>query len=142
MAILSSTGISGFLSSARATGKQILNKAGKLIPEYIEDFVSGFAGHGWKIWNYRSETDSEDKELKKYKLEIDSITVRESMTVFELLIQKIRAVKGALSITQASGKVATALFDEDTSEWLLTVEDEMSFVAHDIIAVRVLLTAN
>lgn len=133
MAILSSTGISGFLSSAKATGKQILNKAGKLIPEYIEDFVSGFAGHGWKIWNYRSEIDSENNELKKYKLEIDSLTVRESMTVFELLIQKIRAVKGALSITQASGKVATAIFDEEANEWLLTVEDEMSFVAHDII---------
>lgn len=86
MAILSSTGISGFLSSAKATGKQILNKAGKLIPEYIEDFVSGFAGHGWKIWNYRSEIDSENNELKKYKLEIDSLTVRESMTVFELQI--------------------------------------------------------
>ena len=28
MAILSSTGVSGFLSSAKATGKQILNKAG------------------------------------------------------------------------------------------------------------------
>lgn len=133
MAILSSTGISGFLSSAKATGKQILNKAGKLIPEYIEDFVSGFAGHGWKIWNYRSEIDSENNELKKYKLEIDSLTVRESMTVFELLIQKIRAVKGALSITQASGRVATAVYDEKTSEWLLTVEDEMSFAAHDII---------
>lgn len=133
MAILSSTGISGFLSSAKATGKQILNKAGKLIPEYIEDFVSGFAGHGWKIWNYHSELDSEDRELRKYKLEIDSITVRESMTVFELLIQKIRAVKGALSITQASGRVATAVYDEETNEWLLTVEDEMSFVAHDII---------
>ena len=83
MAILSSTGVSGFLSSAKATGKQILNKAGKLIPEYIEDFVSGFAGHGWKIWNYRTEEDSEGKKLEKYKLEIDSITVRESMTIFE-----------------------------------------------------------
>lgn len=133
MAILSSTGVSGFLSSAKATGKQILNKAGKLIPEYIEDFVSGFAGHGWKIWNYRTEEDSEGKKLEKYKLEIDSITVRESMTIFELLIQKIRAVKGALSITQASGKVATAIYDEIAGEWLLTVEDEMSFVAHDII---------
>ena len=39
MAILSSTGVSGFLSSAKATGKQILNKAGKLIAEYIEDWL-------------------------------------------------------------------------------------------------------
>lgn len=133
MAILSSTGITGFLSSAKATGKQILNKAGKLIPKYEEYFLSGFAGYGWKIWNYRSKKNAEDEELKKYKLEIDSITVRESMTVFELLIQKIRAVKGALGITQASGKIATATYDEEAGEWLLTIEDEMSFVAHDII---------
>ena len=133
MAILSSTGITGFFSSAKVTGKQILNKAGKLIPKYEEYFLSGFAGYGWKIWNYRSEKNAEDEELKKYKLEIDSITVRESMTVFELLIQKIRAVKGTLGITQASGKIATVTYDEETGEWLLAVEDEMSFVAHDII---------
>lgn len=49
MAILSSTGIAGFLSSVRATGKQVLNHAGKLIPEYVGDFVSGISG--WIIKN-------------------------------------------------------------------------------------------
>lgn len=124
MAILQSTRISGFLSSAKATGKSILNVAGELVKEYIEFFVSGFAGHGWKIWEYKSG---------KYKLEIDTVFVRETMVVFEMLIQKIRAVKGALGITQACGKIKTAELDASGENWLITIEDEMSFVANDFI---------
>lgn len=55
------------------------------------------------------------------------------MTVFELLIQKIRAVKGALGITQACGKIQSAGLDDNKENWLITIEDEMSFVGHDII---------
>lgn len=87
MAILSTAKIVGMLASAKKTGKQILNAAGEYVAEVVEDFMSGFAGHGWKIWEYVSG---------KWKLEIDSIVVRETMTVFELLIQKIRAVKELL----------------------------------------------
>lgn len=122
MAILSSSGIYGFLCSCKETGKQLANGA----KEYVEHFLPGFAGHGWKIWKRNAETD-------KYCLEIDQIVVRETMTVFELLIQKLRAVKGALCITQASGKIKTATKSDDGLNWLITVEDEMSFVAHDII---------
>lgn len=123
MAILSSTGVSGFLSSAKATGKQILNKAGKLIPEYIEDFVSGFAGHGWKIWERISGI---------WRIETDELVVRRTMIVFEMLISKIRCIKGALNISQGNGKIKTAELKED-GNWYITIEDEMSFVAHDII---------
>lgn len=123
MAILSSTGVSGFLSSAKATGKQILNKAGKLIPEYIEDFVSGFAGHGWKIWERVSGI---------WRIETDELVVRRTMIVFEMLISKIRCIKGALNISQGNGKIKTAELKED-GNWYITIEDEMSFVAHDII---------
>lgn len=125
MAILSTAKIVGMLASAKKTGKQILNAAGEYVAEVVEDFMSGFAGHGWKIWEYISG---------KWKLEIDSIVVRETMTVFELLIQKIRAVKGALGITQANGKIKSAILDDAKQNWLITIEeDEMSFVAHDII---------
>ncbi|WP_230327784.1 hypothetical protein [Bacteroides cellulosilyticus] len=125
MAILSTAKIVGMLASAKKTGKQILNAAGEYVAEVVEDFMSGFAGYGWKIWEYVSG---------KWKLEIDSIVVRETMTVFELLIQKIRAVKGALGITQANGKIKSAILDDAKQNWLITIEeDEMSFVAHDII---------
>lgn len=121
MAQLLSTGFRGYLVSAKATGKKIKNKAGELVNEIIDDFVSGFSGHGWKIWG------SDDR----YKLEIDDIVVRNTMTVFELLISKIRAVKGALGITQASGKVKSVREDEEN--YYLEIEDEMSFTANDIV---------
>lgn len=123
MAILSSTGIAGFLSSVRATGKQVLNHAGKLIPEYIEDFVSGFAGHGWKIWERVSGI---------WRIETDELVVRRTMIVFEMLISKIRCIKGALNISQGNGKIKTAELKED-GNWYITIEDEMSFVPHDFI---------
>ncbi|MDD3038655.1 hypothetical protein [Bacteroides sp.] len=120
MAILSNGKFYGFLCSARETGNKLANG----VKEYVEDFLSGFTGHGWKLWEYIKG---------KWKLEIDSLVIRDTMVVFELLIQKIRAVKGALNITQASGKIKSAVFDESEQAWLITIEDEMSFVAHDII---------
>ena len=52
MAILSTAKIVGMLTSAKKTGKQVLNSAGEWVAEIVEDFISGFAGYGWKIWEY------------------------------------------------------------------------------------------
>lgn len=101
MAKLLSTTINGFLSSV--------------------NFVSGALGTGWRIFN----------RLGKWVFETDDIVVRGTMTVFELLISKIRAIKGALGITQASGKVKS--IREDEENYYLETEDEMSFMADDII---------
>ena len=85
------------------------------------DFLSGALGSGWRI----------AKLLGRWVLEIDDIVVRGRMTVFELLISKIRAVKGALGITQASGKIKE--IREDATNFYIQLEDAMSFVANDII---------
>lgn len=124
MAILTNLKLNGVLSSCKATGKKIMNRVGILVEEYVEHFLSGFSGYGWKIWEYIAG---------KWKLEIDSVVVRETMVVFELLIQKIRAIKGALSITQASGKIKTVSLDSSGGNWLITIEDEMCFVGNDFI---------
>ena len=123
MAGLGNTGIKGFLASAKFTGQKIIKK-GKEIPEMIEHFLTGFAGYGWKIWEYTRG---------KFMLEIDSIRVRGTMTVYELLIQKIRAVIGALAITQGQGKIKTVALSADQSEYVITVEGDMSFVEGDFI---------
>ena len=86
-----------------------------------KDFVSGAFGSGWRI----------ARTLGRWVFETDDIVVRGQMTVFELLIQKIRAVKGALGITQASGKIRE--IREDDTNYYIQVEDEMSFVANDIV---------
>lgn len=125
MAILSTAKIVGMLTSAKKTGKQVLNSAGEWVAEIVEDFISGFAGYGWKIWEYVKG---------KWMLEIDSIRVREQFIVFEMLVSKMRAIIGSLGISQACGKIATVTLSEDGTEYLITLEDEtMSFVAHDFM---------
>lgn len=86
-----------------------------------KNFVSGALGAGWRIWNSNG----------KSKAEFDDLVIRNTMTVFELLISKIRAVKGSLGITQASGKVKSVR--EDDTNFYLEIEDEMSFVGNDIV---------
>lgn len=121
MAILSNGKFYGFLCSAKETGRKLANGA----KEYVENFVSGFAGHGWKIWEYVKG---------KWMLEIDSIRVRGQFTVFELLVSKIRAIIGAQTITQGCGKIKTVEISDDGTAYLITLEDEdMSFVEHDFI---------
>lgn len=125
MAILSTAKIVGMLASAKKTGRQVINAAGEWVVEVVEDFMSGFAGHGWKIWEYVKG---------KWMLEIDSIRVREQFIVFEMLVSKMRAIIGSLGISQACGKIATVTLSEDGTEYLITLEDEtMSFVAHDFM---------
>lgn len=102
MAQLLSTSVDGFIASPT--------------------FASGFDGNGWKIWNWNKG---------KIKLECDDLVIRNTMTVFELLISKIRALKGALGITQANGKVKAVRVDE--TYYICEIEDDMSFVANDII---------
>ncbi|WP_330940729.1 hypothetical protein [Bacteroides sp. MSB163] len=125
MAILSTAKVVGMLASAKKTGRQVMNAAGEWVAEAVEDFMSGFVGYGWKIWEYVKG---------KWMLEIDSIRVREQFIVFEMLVSKMRAIIGSLGISQACGKIATVTLSEDGTEYLVTLEDEtMSFVAHDFM---------
>lgn len=119
MAILSNGKFYGFLCSVKETGRKLANG----VKEYMEDFVSGFAGHGWKIWERVSGI---------WRIETDELVVRRTMIVFEMLISKIRCIKGALNISQGNGKIKTAELKED-GNWYITIEDEMSFVPHDFI---------
>ena len=126
MAILSTAKIVGMLASAKKTGRQVMNAAGEWVAEVVEDFMSGFAGYGWKIWE------------GKWMLEIDSIRVRERFIAFEMLVSKMRAIIGSLGISQACGKIATVTLSEDGAEYLITLEDEtMSFVAHDFMRCQI-----
>ena len=121
MAILSNGKFYGFLCSAKETGQKLANG----VKEYVEDFVSGFAEHGWKIWEYVKG---------KWMLEIDSIRVRGQFTVFEMLISKVRAIIGAQAITQGCGKVKAVELSKDGTAYLITLEDaDMSFMEHDFI---------
>ncbi len=129
MAILSTAKIVGAVSCAKRTGRRIRNAAGQIMFEVLEEFISGFAGKGWKIW---------ERIPGKWKMELDELAVRGSFTVFELLAHKVRALVGALGITQACGKIKTARLDQTGDNWLITLEEpDMNFMAHDFIRAQV-----
>lgn len=129
MARLGSTWFDGFIGSAKYTGQKLANRLGKVIPEMVSSFVSGWDGQGWKL--FRSNAEKEE-----YTLEIDNLTVRKSMRVYELVIQKIRAVCGALGISQACGQVAAVIEDDDY--YYIAIEGDATsgyggFMAHDLV---------
>lgn len=127
MARLLSTWFDGFIGSAKKTGKLIEDAFGKKVPEMIEDYVSDFGGHGWKL----------QKDAKgKYILELDSLKIRESLIAHELIIDQIRAICGSLGISQACGKVKEV--QQDNTNYYLIMEGEEThgyggFMANDFI---------
>lgn len=84
-------------------------------------FVDGLTGEGWKLW----------MEDALSHLTIDRLTVRQAMTVFELLVNKLRSVGGAMVISAGNGKVKSV--EESGEEYILQMEDECQFQAGDLI---------
>lgn len=86
-------------------------------------FVSGFTGEGWRLW-------LDGTGLSE--LELDKLTVRQTMRVFELIIDKIRSVGGQIIVSAANGKVKE-VSDISGTLWKLTMEDSCQFKAGDLI---------
>lgn len=85
-------------------------------------FVDGIGGEGWRIWL--------ENELSH--LTIDKLTVRQVMTVFELLIEKVRSVGGQLCVSAANGKIKEILRGE-RGEYRIKFEQANTFVAGDLM---------
>lgn len=136
MAILQSTGINGFLCSVKATGAKIMDAMGQSYGEMKEWFSSGFDGHGWKLWNNGTAASP------SMKLEVDELTVRKVMTVFELIIAKVRAVNGGLVISAGCGRVKSARdtvaeIDGQMMDCIaLEMEGDLEFVKDDYIMMQ------
>ena len=85
-------------------------------------FVDGFGGEGWQLW-------IDEQELAN--LTIDKLTVRQVMTVFELLVEKVRSVGGQIVVSAANGKIKTV--EEVDGYYKITFEQENTFQAHDLM---------
>lgn len=70
-----------------------------------DTFSSGFAGSGYRI--NKDVASSFSSPNTAYNIEIDNMTVRGTLSVYELLIQQIRATNGAIFVTSAA-KVSSA----------------------------------
>lgn len=87
-------------------------------------FVDGLLGAGWQL---------EQDETGRSHLAIDRLTVRQSMRVLELLVEKVRSVGGELIVSAASGKIAGVEMDNTRQHYLVTFEMGCPFVAGDLV---------
>lgn len=85
------------------------------------NFVQGLDGEGWKLW----------MEDKLSHLEIDRLTVRQVMTVFELLINKVRSVGGQICVSAANGKIKSVTRQGDI--YFITFENGCDFIKNDLM---------
>ncbi len=84
-------------------------------------FVDGLTGEGWRIW----------LENGLSHLTVDKLTVRQIMTVLELLIEKIRSVGGQICVSAANGKIKK--IQKVNGQYIITFEQENTFVTHDLM---------
>ena len=89
-------------------------------------YRSGFDGEGYRLW-------IDGNGLSN--LELDKLTVRQIMTVFELIIDRIRAVGGQIVVSAANGKIKAV---EDTGEaYKIFFEGDNYFQPHDLMRCQV-----
>ena len=102
--------------------------------EYVssELFIPGFDGTGLKL--YKGENGD-------WNIEADNITVRKAINAFELIINSIRSVKGALVISQANGKIK-AIQDLGLYYQISFEEEHHSFQAGDLIRHKIFNGSN
>lgn len=92
--------------------------------KFREFFVDGFNGHGWKLWQH---------QRGRWKLSIDDLLVRGSMTIYELIVSKIRAVMGWQVISDGNGIIKDVIADDENGRYYIEFEDVLTFVKNDLI---------
>lgn len=86
----------------------------------------GLTDRGWKL--------GMDGDRLSHLI-VDKLTVRQVMSVFELLINKVRSVGGQICVSAANGKIKAV---EDKGDyWKIVFEQENTFVAHDLMRCQV-----
>lgn len=85
-------------------------------------FVDGLLGAGFQLWK--------GEDGRTY-LTVDKLTVRQTMAVMELLIEKVRSVGGQICVSAANGRIKTV--EESGEHYLITFEQENMFVQHDLV---------
>lgn len=89
-------------------------------------YVNGFNGEGWRLWIDGNGLST---------LELDKLIVRQVMTVFELLIERIRAVGGQIIVSAANGKIKSVT--ETGDGYQIYFEDSNYFVEGDLMRCQV-----
>lgn len=85
-------------------------------------FVDGLLGAGYQLWK--------GEDGRTY-LTVDKLTVRQTMAVMELLIEKVRSVGGQICVSAANGRIKTV--EKSGEHYTITFEQENMFVRHDLV---------
>lgn len=85
-------------------------------------FVDGLLGAGFRLWK--------GEDGRTY-LTVDKLTVRQTMAVMELLIEKVRSVGGLICVSAANGRIKTV--EKSGKYYTITFEQENMFVQHDLV---------
>lgn len=88
-------------------------------------FIHGFTGEGWQLAIQDGLA----------KLELDELTVRKTMHVFQLVIERIRAVGGQIIVSAANGKIQNVTDTGDN--YTITFEGDNYFQPHDLMRCQV-----
>lgn len=93
-----------------------------------DPFSSGFTGSGWKIDNAGH-------------LEVNDATIRGTLSVYELLIQQIRATNGAIFVTSSAKVESASGLSSSDDDGTITFEDPSNnnicpFQANDLIMMQ------
>lgn len=102
-----------------------------IVKDYIssERFIPGLMGEGMKLYKAINGD---------WNLEIDNAVVRKAMTIFELIISKVRAVNGGLVISSANGRVkSVSETSGDPAYYVLGIEGDMMFVTDDLVRCQI-----
>lgn len=83
------------------------------------DFRNGFTGEGWKLW----------LEDGLAKMELDELTVRHIMHVFELIIDKLRSVGGQIVVSAANGKIK--IIEDQGESYKIIFEQANTYMVDD-----------
>ena len=103
-----------------------------IIKEFIssEKFVSGLLGEGFKIYEKNGI----------WYIECDNLTVRQVLTVFEMIISKLRAVNGGLVVSPGNNTIKSV--SETDTQYILEVEDDIEIAKDDFIRHQVFSTSH
>ncbi len=103
-----------------------LEPGGSVTLELVKTFKSVGAATGWTGNGFMLGTITGGAGY----LDLDDLTVRGTMRVYELIIQRIRATNGAIAVT-STGKVLSATFS--TPNWTITTVEDHGFAVGDVI---------
>lgn len=103
-----------------------------IVKEFIssEKFVSGLLGEGFKVYEKNSI----------WYIECDNLTVRQVLTVFEMIISKLRAVNGGLVVSPGNNTIKSV--SETDTQYVLEVEDDIEIAKDDFIRHQVFSTSH